>query len=200
MKLLSKFIFVIHQFIFTEMASDKIEIIDFSGENFSLFSIPCSVSLLFTFFLIILNFIFIVAFPIYSITIALSLILIILFVLYFLSWVKNPAKLRKFAISEEIIEIVLPHVSRFHKSWSQFNKIEVRLKCFDIKPYRAYELYFIRGNSEDCFIISLLDFHKDKINKILALLKEFSRRKNKTFSAVKERMISGIVKVEDLNI
>jgi len=34
----------------------------------------------------------------------------------------------------------------------------------------------------------------------LALLKEFSRRKNKTFNAVKERMISGIVEVEDLNI
>jgi len=34
----------------------------------------------------------------------------------------------------------------------------------------------------------------------LALLKEYSQRKNKTFSAVKERMISGIVEVEDLHI
>ncbi len=182
------------------MVSDKIEIIDFSGENFSLFSVPCSISLSITCFLIILNFVFMVAFPGSSITIILSLVLILILVLYFISWVNNPAKLRKFSISEDIIEIVLPNVSRFHKYWSEFDKIEVRLRFLDIKPYRAYVLYFIRDNSEDCFIISLLDFHKEKINEILALLKKFSRRKNKTFSAVKERMISGIVEVEDLNI
>ncbi len=182
------------------MASDKIEIIDFSGEKFSLISIPCSVSLPITYLLVILNGIFMVAFPGSFITIILSLFLILIMVLYFINWVNNPAKLRKFSISEDIIEILLPNISRFHRYWSEFDKIEVRLKYFEIKPYRAYELYFIRDNSEDCFIISLLDFHKEKINEILALLKEFSRRKNKTFSAVKERMISGIVEVEDLNI
>ena len=182
------------------MASDKIEIIDFSGEKFSLISIPCSVSLPITCFLTILNFVFMVAFPGSFITIILSLFLILIMVLYFINWVNNPAKLRKFSISEDIIEIVLSNISRFHKYWSEFDKIEVRLKFLEIKPYRAYELYFIRDNSEDCFIISLLDFHKEKINEILALLKEFSRRKNKTFSAVKEKMISGIVEVEDLNI
>ena len=83
---------------------------------------------------------------------------------------------------------------------AEIDKIEVRLKFLEIKPYRAYELYFIRDNSEDCFIISLLDFHKEKIKEILVLLKEYSRRKNKSFSAVKERMISGIVEIEDLNI
>ena len=182
------------------MGSDKIEIIDFSGENFSLFSIPCSISLPITCFLIILNFVFMVAFPGSPITIILSLFIILILVLYFVSWVNNPAKLRKFSISEEIIGIILPNVSRFHKNWSEFDKIEVKLKVLEIKPYRAYVLYFIRDNSEDCFTISLLDFHKEKINEILAHLKEFSRRKNKTFNAVKERMISGIVEVEDLNI
>jgi len=182
------------------MVSDKIEIIDFSGENFSLFSVPCSISLPITCFLIILNFVFVVAFPGSSITIILSLVLILILVLFFISWVNNPAKLRKFSISEDIIEIILPHDSRFHKSWSEFNKIEVRLKYFDIKPYRAYELHFIQGNSEDCCNISLFDFHKEKIKEILVLLKEYSRRKNKSFSAVKERMISGIVEIEDLNI
>lgn len=182
------------------MVSDKIEIIDFSGEDFSLISIPCSVSLPITCFLVILNTIFMVSFPGSPITIILSLFLIMIMVFYFVSWVNNPAKLRKFSISEVSIEITLPHVSRFHKFWSEFDKIEVRLKYLDIKPYRAYELYFIRDNSEDCFIISLLDFHKEKIKEILLLLKDYSQRMNKTFSAVKERMISGIVEVEDLNI
>ena len=182
------------------MASDKIEIIDFSGEKLSLISIPCYVSLPIICFLIILNVAFMVGFPGSPMTIILSLFIILILVLYFIDWVNNPAKLRKFSISEDIIEILLPDVSGFHKHWAEFDKIEVRLKILEIKPYRAYQIYFIRGNSEDCFTISLLDFHKEKINEILALLKEYSQRKNKTFSAVKERMISGIVEVEDLHI
>ncbi len=95
------------------MASDKIEIIDFSGEKFYLISIPCSVSLPITYLLVILNGIFMVAFPGSFITIILSLFLILIMVLYFINWVNNPAKLRKFSISEDIIEIVLPMFLNF---------------------------------------------------------------------------------------
>ncbi|MFX0041606.1 MAG: hypothetical protein ACFE8L_01725 [Candidatus Hodarchaeota archaeon] len=182
------------------MESDKIEIVDFSGEKLSLISIPCYVSLPIICILAILNIFFMVSFPGSLITVLISTFLILIMAMYFINWINNPPKLRKFSISEEKIEILLPDASGFHKYWSEFDKIEVRLKILEIKPYKAYQLYFLRDNSEDCFTISLLDFHKEKINEILALLKEYSWRKDKTFSAVKETMICGIVEVEDLNI
>jgi len=82
------------------MESGTTEIIDFSGEKFSNFAIPCWVPLLLIFLIAIFDFYFMMAFSGSTIAILLSIVLIIIFFLYY-SYVaaKSPGKLRKFSIS-----------------------------------------------------------------------------------------------------
>ncbi|MFX1571394.1 MAG: hypothetical protein ACFFB0_01485 [Promethearchaeota archaeon] len=183
------------------MDSDNIEIVDFSGEKSHGFTIPCSLVIFIISILIILIVTFTLLIPGAFITTLLSLgVLFIFFAYYYYVVTKAPGKLRKFSISQYEIEIILPRKPKFHISWFEIEKIEVRLKNLEVKPYIVYQFLFIKNDSEKRCNLTLNDFPKVKINEILTSLKEFTSLKKKKFSAVKETNVSGIILVEDLNI
>ncbi|MFX0036548.1 MAG: hypothetical protein ACFE9I_13030 [Candidatus Hermodarchaeota archaeon] len=183
------------------MESDKVEIVDFSGENFKKITIPCSYLLVIIILISFLNIYLMVAFPGSFISIFVSLILFLIFILYY-SYIikKDPGKIRRFFISFEKIEIELPHNPIFTIFWNEFKKVEIRLREFNCQPYKGYEFHFSNQEDNKVCTISLMDFHKEKIEQILTLLKDFSRRMKKEFTAVKETNVSGIYLVENLKI
>jgi len=183
------------------MDSDNIEVVDFSGEKFHNFTIPCSLVMFVISILIILIVIFTFLIPGAFITTLLSLGIIFIFISYYYYVVtKAPGRLRKFSISNYEIEILLPREPKFRISWFEIEKIEVRLKKLEVNPYVIYQLLFIQNDSEKRFNLTLNDFPKEKINEILTYLKEFTRLKKKEFNAVKETNVSGIILIEDLKI
>ncbi|UCC21241.1 MAG: hypothetical protein JSV62_08185 [Promethearchaeota archaeon] len=183
------------------MELEKDEVIDFSGEKFSSFSIPCSIGLFIMLFAAIINMIIMVAFPGTFLSIYISLGIIIIFVLYYSYLLtQNPGKIRKFAISSEEIEFTLPNIPIFIIKWTDFEKIEIRMKKLELKPFILYEFHFMKDNSDKTFDISLFHFHREKIDQILILLKDYSNKMKKEFKAVQETIVSGIVEVEDLKI
>jgi len=180
------------------MESDKEEIIDFSGENFKKISMPCSVSLSAIVFLVLLNIFLMFSYPYISVFVSL-VIISIFFVYYYYVVTKNPG-IRTFSINDEYIKIVIPSIPIFQISWPEFEKLEVKLKKFDLEPFHVYELHFIHQDSERTFNLSLSDFHKEKIDQILRLLKNYAIKMGKQFTAKKETRISGVVLIENLKI
>ena len=173
------------------MESDKVEIIDFSGEKYTKISIPCSVSFILILFLVILNMFLIFLFPGTFVSFFVSLIMFFIYCMYYsYTLTKNPG-IRKFSISLEEIEIIIPKMPVFLISRSEFKKLEIRLRKIDIKPFFIYTLHFINLNSERTFKLSLSEFSKEKIEQIMKLLKNYVKRMGKQFSAVKETWISG---------
>ncbi|UCD01679.1 MAG: hypothetical protein JSV23_01245 [Promethearchaeota archaeon] len=182
------------------MESDKVEIIDFSGEKFNNISIPWPVSLVLIILLVILNIFLMVSFPGTFISIFVSLIILCAFGLYYsYSITKNPG-FRKFSISSKEIEIIVPKKPNFLIYWSEFKKVEIRLKRFNTEPFYIYELHFINQESDRTFNLSLSEFPKKKIDQILLLIKDYTKKIGKQFTAVKEKWISGVVLVENLKI
>lgn len=182
------------------MESDKVDIIDFSGEKFNKISIPCPVSLALIVLLVLLNSFLFISFPGTFISVFVSLIIFFICGLFYYSIVtKNPG-IRKFSISTEEIEIFIPNIPIFLIHWSEFKKIEIKLIQLNSEPFSIYELHFINQDSERAFNLSLSEFHKEKLDQILLLLKEYARRMRKEFTAVKETMISGVYLVEKLDI
>ena len=183
------------------MELEKDEVIDFSGEKFNRFSIPCSVGLLIMFIVAVVNGIIMITFPGSFISIYISLGIIVVFVLYY-SYIltQNPGKIRKFSISAEEIEITLPDFPIFIIKWNEFEKIEIMMRKLEFKPYCRYEFHFINKDSDKMLDVNLFHFHKEKIDQILRLLKDYSNRMNKEFRAVQETIVSGIIEVKDLEI
>jgi hypothetical protein len=140
-------------------------------------------------------------FPGTYISVYISLAIIIVFVLYY-SYVlsRNPGKIRKFIISHEEIILILPSTPTFNISWSEFKQIEIRMSTFSFKPYCRYEFHFINENFDKSFDLCLFDFHKTKINEILALTKLYAKKLNKEFRSVKETNVSGVILLEDFKI
>jgi len=185
----------------SDKIDEKIEIIDFSGEKFHNLSVPCPLVLLLVIVLAIINGILLVMYPRSFGTTLISLFIILVLVLsYYNIAVKNPGKLRKFSISDNGIEIKVPQHPLFSVKWSEFEKIEIRLKKFDLKPYYAYQFYFITDDSENKFNLSLADFHKEKIQNILKILKDFAVQKGKEFFSFRETESSGVFFADDLNV
>lgn len=181
--------------------SDKIEVVDFSGEDFSKFSFPCSVLLFFVFILAILNITLMILFPSSLIITFISLGIIAVFVLYFyFVTTKNLGKIRRFSISSEEIEISIPDIPTFQIFWAEFDKIEIKVISFNFKPFLKYSFHLIKDKSEKTFSFSLWDFPKKKADYILVLTKNYAGKLGKVFTAVKEKEISGIYQVENLNI
>lgn len=184
-----------------EKEPDRVEVIDFIGEEFNKRSVPCSVGLLIMLTVALVNLFLMVFFPGTYISLYVSLIIIGGFVLYY-SFIltQNPGKIRKFSISVENIEIILPNISFFRIKWSEFEKLEIRMRKFNYKPYYQYELHFMNRDFDKVVKLSLLDFHKVKVDQILVLLKNFSKIMKKEFAAVKVTNISGIIQVENFKI
>ncbi|MFW9999357.1 MAG: hypothetical protein ACFE9Q_07930 [Candidatus Hodarchaeota archaeon] len=182
------------------MESDKVEIIDFSGEKFTKISIPCSANLVLILIFVTLNIFLPFLFPGSLISIFLSLIILCIYCIYYsYTLTKNPG-IRKFSISLEEIEIIIPQMPAFLISRSEFKKLEIRLRKLDIKPFLIYTLHFINSDSERTVKISLSEFSKEKIEQILKLLKIYVKRMGKEFIAVKETWVSGVLLVENLKI
>ncbi len=184
-----------------ENKQDGVEIIDFCGEEFNKRSLPCSVGLLIMLLIAIINMIIMVIYPGTYTSLYISLAIIAGFVLYY-SYIiaQNPGKIRKFTICTEDIELVLPNISCFKIKWTEFKKLEIRMRKFNYKPYCIYELHFINLDTDKVVKLSLSDFHKVKIEEIMVLLKNFSKIMKKEFLAVRETNISGIIQVEQLKI
>ena len=183
------------------MESEKTEIIDFSGEKFHNFTIPCWVVIVLVPLLAILDTYLMIKFPESPLAILLSIVLILIFILYYYYVAtKSPGKLRKFSISYEEIVFELPYRPQYTINWSEFEKIEVKLKILKLKPFNVYHFRFINERTEKKIIISLNDFHKSKIINILKILKEHAFMMNKEFSAIKESEVSGVHFMEDLEI
>ena len=181
------------------MECEKTDIFDFSGEKFNKFTIPCWIVLVITTSMAILTMFFMVKFPESHIVTLLSIALIIFFILYYYYVVsKSPGKLRKFSISSESIEVLLPYKLKFLIYWSEFEKIEVRLKIIELKPFHVYYFHFLNHSTEKKVSVSLDDFHRDKIIEFLKILREYAFIMKKEFNAVKETNISGVYLVEDL--
>ena len=68
----------------------------------------------------------------------------------------------------------------------------------ELKPFNVYQFQFIGNKSEKKVIISLLDFHKEKLNEIVQVLRKYAIVMKKEFSAVKETNVSGVYLVEEL--
>ena len=180
---------------------DKVEIIDLSGEDFKTYSIPCSISVLIVIIIGSINILMIFLFPGSYTSIFISIAVITGFIVYYCYFYShNTGKIRKFTISNESIEIILPNISPFKINWSRFDKIEVRVRKLDFKPFYRYEFHFIYKESDINCNISLLDFHKEKLDQILLLLKEYAIRMKKEFNAFKETNVSGVILVENLNL
>lgn len=183
------------------MNLEKDEVIDFSGENFNRKSIPCSVSLIILLVIALINIFLMFSFPGTYLSTYISIAILVVFVLYY-SYVltKNPGKIRKFSISHEEIAVFLPNTLTFIISWSEFEKIEIRKIEFNYKPYCRYEFHFLNQESDKSFELSLFDFHKNKIDEILILIKVHAKKMNKEFKSVKETNVSGIILQEDFKI
>ncbi|MFX0081027.1 MAG: hypothetical protein ACFE94_04665 [Candidatus Hodarchaeota archaeon] len=183
------------------MEIEKKDIFDFSGENFSKLTISCKIIFVIILSIASLNIVLMVAFPESQITTYVSIGLIVIFILYYYYVAtKSPGKLRKFSISSECIEILIPYRTNFLIYWGEFEKIEVRLKIVEFKPFMVYNFHFFNHKSEKKVSVSLYDFHKDKIIEFLKILREYAYNMEKEFIAVKETKISGVYLVEDLEI
>jgi len=68
------------------------------------------------------------------------------------------------------------------------------------KPFCVYEIHFINQDSDKSLYLSVFDFHKEKIDQILLLLKNYATRMNKKFNTFKETNISGVILREDFKI
>ncbi|MFX1298433.1 MAG: hypothetical protein ACFFD2_26705 [Promethearchaeota archaeon] len=184
-----------------EQEPDEVEVIDFFGQKFNKRSVPCSVLFLIMLITAIVNIFIMVLYPETYFSVYISLIVFAGFVLYY-SYVvkKNPGKIRKFSISKEDIEFIIPNSVPFRINWSEFEKLEIRKKEFNYRPYYRYEFHFIYNDSDKVVNVSLLDFQKKNLDKILALIKNSAKIMKKDFAAVKETNISGIVLLENFKI
>ena len=180
------------------MQNERTEIVDFSGEKLGIFTIPRWIVNIVVSLIIILDVIFFIINPKSPYTILLSIVLISILILYCYSvTTKTQGKLRKFSISFENIEVILPDTPLFIVDWSEFEKIEITMKILELKPFYAYRYQFISQNSEKQVTISLLDFHKEKIDEILEALKKYAILMGKKISVVKETNVSGVNFIED---
>jgi len=183
------------------MVQEKEEIIDFSGEGFNKHSIPCLVGLLIILIMTLVNVISLILFPGSFISTYISLAIIgTFFVYYSYLLTKNPGKIRKFSISYQEIEIILPNKPYFRINWNEFSELEVIIKELNYKPFHMYEFHFINQDSYKSFYLSAFDFHKEKLNQILSLLKDYTKRMKKKYKSFKETNISGIFLREDFKI
>lgn len=183
------------------MENDKTEIIDFSGEKFNNFTMPCWFIIVVIPALAIFNIYLMITTPDSPLATLLSIGLILIFVLYYYYVAtKSPGKLRKVSISYEEIEVTLPQKPQFLIQWSEFEKIEVKLKNLRLKPFNVYYFHFFNHTTEKKFTLTLDDFHKSKILEILKLLRERAFILKKEFVAIKETQVSGVHFIEDFEI
>ena len=179
---------------------DGIEIIDFHGEKLSFINIRFTTIFIFVvIFAVIWYFIFIGLLP-FPMEVYIVLGIIIIAILLVSSGLSTRGMLRRFFISDLVIEFLLPPMNQFRIYWNDFDKITVTLKILDIKPFNVYNIKFIGGDQEKVMNVGLQDFKKENLKEILTLLKVNAKLHKKQFKAKKEKIVSGIYIVEDLDI
>jgi len=176
----------------------KFEIIAFSGERMSLFSLQYFTIFLICIFLIIIGWIFYIIFFPSLVAPSISFGILIIFLIFSISG--NQGMLRKFTITETTIEILLPKRNPFTIRWAQIDEIKVRLKILNVNPFQFYEITFLGEKEQIKIYLNLKDFERANLMKILKALKIETNARNKKFSATKEEIVSGIYLISDLGI
>ncbi|MHA1192877.1 MAG: hypothetical protein ACTSP9_11350 [Promethearchaeota archaeon] len=176
----------------------KFEIIDFTGENMSLFSFKCSTVMSICIALALLGFLLYSVFYTSLVTISISIGLVIVFFIYSSS--SGKGMLRKFTIYESRLEILLPRRDPFSLEWSQIDEIKVKLKILNVNPFQFYEITFFGEKKQSKINFNLKDFNRENLLQILKTLKIETISRHKKFSATKEEIVSGIFLVDDLDI
>ena len=177
----------------------KFEIIDFSGEKMSLFTLQCSTILLICLILTIIGFFLNIVFYPSLFALFISIGIIIVFLICS-SISGHQGMLRKFTISESIIEFLLPTKDPFTIKWSQIDEIKVRSKILNVNPFQFFEITFLGEKIQAKINLNLKDFERENLKKILKALKIETIGRKKKFSATKEELVSGIFIVDDLDI
>ncbi|MFX1593232.1 MAG: hypothetical protein ACFFCL_11110 [Promethearchaeota archaeon] len=92
------------------------------------------------------------------------------------------SKLRKFIISDNFIQILVPPNPLFQVNWSDFDIIELKIPSkYDKKTVKIHELNFIGENFQQSFKIFYgRDFYR-KFSEIIEILKEYTIKKKKKF-------------------
>ncbi len=176
----------------------RFEIIDFSGEKMSLFTLQCSTVMLICIVLALIGFVSYIVFYPSIIALFISIGIIIVFLIY--TSMSENGMLRKFTISESTIEILLPRRDPFAIKWSQIDEIKVRLINLNVNPFQFYEITFSGEKKQSKINFDFKDFKRENLLKILKTLKIETIGRNKKFSATKEEIVSGIFLVDDLDI
>jgi hypothetical protein len=129
------------------------------------------------------------------------LIIIWPIVIGFMYWasvyLRGLSKIRKFIITQEYIEIIVPHKPYFRVNWSEFDSIEITKResmttiptgdGIIIGPRFVYFTLIFKGKSiEESFEFeSGKDFKARSKKKILIALQEFAEQKGKNFTGWK---------------
>lgn len=184
----------------TPEEEDGIEIIDFTGESLSLINIRCSTIIIIIGIMALIGYFTILDLSLFPLALLLVLGIVLIVVFYLSNTSSTRGMLRKFSISKLGIEFFLPNRDQFIIYWRDFNKINVTLKILDVKPFNIYNIKFIGGIREKSINVGLQDFNKEKIQEILYNLKSYAKIHKKQFKATKEKIVSGIFLVEDLEI
>ncbi|MFX1304387.1 MAG: zinc ribbon domain-containing protein [Promethearchaeota archaeon] len=178
------------------------ELVEYSAEDFviiehlkgSLYgSIACLV--------IFIGFMILVSYAVISeigATAIIALLIIWPIVLLFMAWavlyLRGLSKIRKFIITEEFIEIIVPHKPYFKVNWSDFDSIEITKResmtaipttdRIILGPRFVYFTLIFRGTSyeQNYEFESGKDFKSRTRKKILIALEEYATRKGKNFT------------------
>ena len=139
----------------------------------------------------------------YGLLAIISFLIIWPIIIGFLIWVKiyfkGLSKFRRFTITKEYIEIIVPHKPAFQIKWSEFNSIEItRLNSTTTIPigdeiifgprFIYFNLIFKGRNVERSYEFeSGKDFKVRSRKKILIALEQYSKERGKDFTGWKRK-------------
>ena len=120
------------------------------------------------------------------------------FVVWAKRYFKGLSKFRKFTITNNFIEIIVPHKPAFQIKWSEFDSIEItRRDSMQVIPTQGailgprfvyFNLIFKGGNVESSYEFeSGKDFKMKSRKKILIALERYTKEKGKDFTGWKQK-------------
>ncbi len=124
--------------------------------------------------------------------------IVILFMVWAVKYLRGLSKIRKFIITDEYIEIVVPHKPYFRVNWSEFDKIEITKRTRQtwaalpgkviIGPRFVYfNLIFTGKDFKQAYEFeSGKDFKRSSRKRLVFALEEYAEKKNKEYHGPKK--------------
>jgi len=124
--------------------------------------------------------------------------IVLLFMVWAVLYLRGLSKIRKFIITDEYIEIIVPHKPYFRVNWSEFDKIEVTKRTSQtgailpgtiiIGPRFVYfNLIFTGKDFQQAYEFeSGKDFKRSSRKKLVFALEEYAEKKNKEYHGPKK--------------